>query len=156
MIFVEGVDSSGPFPRLCGAVWIILSSGSAVRLLGVSSLNSARALARPFFFARSNPWATRSVSAVFRQYGLGRDVRQHRDLVVDRRKIGTGRGEQLPEIVNNEVGLLIAVDVVLRPHDAPQIEAQPVRVRVLQAIGRFAGGGEDSRAVDPQSVGGRD
>src|ERR1700716_1387496 len=102
MIFVEGVDSSGPFLKLCGAVWIILSSGSAVRLLGVSSLNSGRAHARPFFFVRP----TRRVAAVFRQYGLGRDVRQHRDLVVvDRRKIGTRRGEQLPEIVNNEVGL---------------------------------------------------
>src|SRR5438067_12000383 len=110
MIFVEGVDSSGPFPKLCGAVWIILSSGSAVRLLGVSSLNSGRAHARPFFLRARIPRATRSVSAVFRQYGLGRDVRQHRDLVVDRRKIGTGRVEQLPEIVNYEGGLLVAVD----------------------------------------------
>src|SRR6476660_8213184 len=89
--------------------------GSTVRLLGVSSLNSGRAQVRPFFFAQTPVGAGR----LARQDPVRRIFRQPRDLAIDRREIGPRRREQLLEIVDEEVGLLIAVDVVLRPHDAP-------------------------------------
>src|SRR5437660_12648749 len=72
--------------------------GSAVRLLGVSSLNSGRAHARPFFFAPA---------VLAGQRGIGGNLRQRRDLPVDRREIGSRGGEKLGEIVDHEIGLLL-------------------------------------------------
>src|SRR6266849_10285106 len=80
--------------------------GSAVRLLGVSSLNSGRAHARPFFFAPG---------ALAGQHGIGGNLRQGSDLAVNRPEIGTRRGEELGEIVDHEIGLLVAIDVVAGP-----------------------------------------
>src|SRR5260370_469415 len=73
--------------------------GSTVRLLGVSSLNSGRAHARPFFFAPG---------LLPGQHRMGDKLRQGRDLAIDRREIGTRCSEQLGEIVDHEIGLLVA------------------------------------------------
>src|SRR5207302_8661275 len=73
--------------------------GSAVRLLGVSSLSSGRAHARPFFFAPA---------VLAGRRGIGGNLRQRRDLPVDRREIGSRGGEKLGEIVDHEIGLLVA------------------------------------------------
>src|SRR5437870_1806469 len=112
--------------------------GSAVRLLGVSSLNSGRAHARPFFFAPG---------PLSGQHSVRGNLGQTRNLAVDRREIRARRGKQLGEIVDHEVGLLITVDVVARPHQPAQIKVQPMRVWVLEAIDRCASRGEDPRAV---------
>src|SRR5712691_13301990 len=90
--FAKGLTSEGA--SLTCAVRYGPWRGSTVRLLGVSSLNSGRAHARPFFFAPRT---------FARQHGIGGNLRQAGDLAVDRREIGAGRGEQLGEIVDHEI-----------------------------------------------------
>src|SRR5260221_13776078 len=97
--------------------------GSSVRLLGVSSLNSGRANARPFFFVRRH----RAVSNIVGRVSPRLDTGKNGDLSIDRRKIGARRVEQLVEVVDNEIRLLVTIDVVVGPHNPPQVEADAVR-----------------------------
>src|SRR5579875_4087984 len=73
-----------------------------------------------------------------------------------RREIGLRRIEELLEAVDNEIAFLIIVDAIARAHDAQQIESDAMRLRVLEAINRFAFRGDDARAIDADALGCRD
>src|SRR5271165_2504031 len=147
------LDSAAQSPKLCSAV-TITGCGLTVRLLGVSSLNLGCGQAAAHFFARGDPLGGggRIEFAVRADQCIGLDVGQCRNLAVDRREIGPGRIEQLPEIVDDEIGLLELVDAVAGKHYAPQIETNPVWPGVLETINRLPGGGQDTRAIDAQAL----
>ena len=59
---------------------------------------------------------------------VGRDRRQPPHPLVDRREVGRGIGDQLLEAVDHEVGVLIAVDVVLGAQQPLEIEFHAPRL----------------------------
>src|SRR6266404_981799 len=115
------LDFSARRTKLCGAV-TIAGCDPTVRLLGVSSLNLGRGNPAAHFFAP----ALKVKFAVLIDQHVGLDIGQCGDVAVDRREIGACRVEQLPEIVDNEIGLLEGVDAVTRAHDPSQLETDPI------------------------------
>src|SRR5436190_14881486 len=89
----------------------------------------------------SSPERTRPVCMALAYY------RQMPDPLVDRREVGRRLAQQVLERVDDEVGVLVAVDLVLGAHDALQIERQAPRLRIVDAVGELPAGGKQSRAV---------
>src|SRR5438132_14068574 len=92
----------------------------------------------PLFFCRC--WIGRGGSefaGVIEARG-GIEIGHSRDLAVDRRKVGTSSFEQLLEVIDDEIELLKIVDPIARPHYAAQVEPQPARPRVVEAVNRFS------------------
>src|SRR5690554_4033457 len=87
------------------------------------------------------------------EHGAGGDRVLLRQARVDRGEVGFGRGHQLLEAVDDEIGLLVGVDAVARAHDALEVEADPVGRGRLQRMHGLAAGGHDAAAVDAQAIG---
>src|SRR5882672_11193522 len=96
--FLIGLDEAGGHHYIVRCGMKRRFDGSAVRLLGVSSLNSGRANARPFFFVRRH----RAVSNIVGRVSPRLDIGKNGDLLIDRRKITARLVEQLVEVVANE------------------------------------------------------
>src|SRR5690606_22870716 len=86
------------------------------------------------------------------QHVAGRDRRLPGEARVDRREVRLGRGHQLLEAVDDEVGLLVGIDAVARAHDPLEVEADAVGRIALQAVDGLALARDDAAAVDAQPV----
>src|SRR5215467_13340334 len=116
-----------PYIVQCGT---ITGCGVAVRLLGVSSLNLGRRQTRPTFLPRLRRGTKtlsplmkterrRAIGDILVEKRIRLDIRQRRDLAVNRREIRSGRVEQLLEIVDHEIALLEIIDPVPGTHHPP-------------------------------------
>src|SRR5690606_12616628 len=72
------------------------------------------------------------------EHGAGGDRILLRQPRVDRREVRTRGFHQLLETVDDEVGLLVAVDAVAGAHDALEVEADAVGRRAFQRMQRLA------------------
>src|SRR5216117_2079083 len=70
---------------------------------------------------------------------------------VDRREVGRRFAHQVRERIDVEVGLLVAVDLVFGAHDALEVEREPARARIVDAVGELAARGEKPRAIRPDA-----
>ena len=87
------------------------------------------------------------------EHAAGRDRRLFGQPRVDRGEVRAGGVHQLFVAVDDEIGLLVAVDAVAGAHDPLQVETDAVRRRAFQAVDAFALGADDAGAVDAQAVG---
>src|ERR1043165_288804 len=71
---------------------------------------------------------------------------------IERREGFVGFGEKLFEAVDDEVGLLIAVDPEFRREHTLKIESDPVRRRTVDRIDGLAMRRENPRTIGPQSL----
>ncbi len=81
------------------------------------------------------------------------DIGSRTHPLIERTEVLVAVAEQLLEAVDNEIGLLEIIDDVSGPHDAFEVEAEPVGRRIFEREHGFGRGRHDAGAEDAQTLG---